>query len=88
MKLRERREVQAKLDEQMKRLRARLEELAHKREDTNRADWQFVNAQYNQVLQKIDKLKTDMRIMFGNKKAPKVVNFHRLAQPFGQMKFN
>jgi uncharacterized protein (DUF3084 family) len=88
MKLRERREVQAKLDDQMMKLETRLEELSEKREDTNRTDWQFVNAQYNQVLQKIEKLKTDMRIMFGNKKAPKVVNFHRFAQPVGQMIFN
>lgn len=85
MKLREKRSARAEYDKQLKEYQEQLKELEEQRQDVNNPKWQFINASYNQLCMKIEKLKKDFKYMTGRSKRPDVVNFYRTAQPIGNM---
>lgn len=85
MKLREKRSARAEYDKQLIELENQLYELEEQRLDINHPNWQFINASYNQMCMKIEKLKKDFKYMTGRSKRPDVVNFYRTAQPIGNM---
>jgi predicted nuclease with TOPRIM domain len=57
MKLREKRELQQELHAQIKKTNKVLRDLAEKRENLDHPNWQYYNAKYNMIYDKLTRLK-------------------------------
>ncbi|WP_430520016.1 hypothetical protein [Aliivibrio sp.] len=88
MRLSEKRRLKVQLTKELDELQENLNFLSEERQDLDRADWQYVNAKFNQMVLKVETKQNEIWRLGGQRGKPAVVKYFSMTQPMRQMIFN